>query len=352
MVHGLVICQLPAKESNMSTAILSENFTTRPATLDDIEPIVALFNTCCIEQIGKPLYKLDNIQTRWQSPSFNMEIDTRVVLAPDGKLVGCVRLWDGAPHVRVFADACVHPEYRGRSIGAYLSQWTEERARQSIAQAPEGARVVLHQNVMSTDTMAQALLLRQGYRLVRHYFNMIIEMDAPPEPAVPEGIIIRPFVREQEARALVHASREAFKDHWGYVEIPFEEDYKEWVHWMDNDPSFDPSLWFVAVDGGEIAGMSLCCNTVAEDPDAGLVEDLCVRRPWRRRGIALALLRHSFGEFYRRGKPKVTLGVDAQSLTGALRLYEKAGMRVQRQRNRYEKELRPGKDLSTQSVED
>lgn len=336
----------------MSTATLSGNFTTRPATLDDLEPIVALFNTCCIEQIGKPLYKLDDVQTWWQTPSFNMETNTRVVLAPDDELVGCVGLWDSAPHVRVFADVCVHPEYRGRSIGTYLSQWTEGRARQAIAQAPEGARVVLHQNAMSTDTTAQALLLRQGYRLVRHYFDMIIEMDAPPpEPVVPEGITIRPFIRERETRALVQASREAFRDHWGYVETPFEEDFEEWVHWMDNDPSFDPSLWFVAVSGAEIVGMSLCCNAVAEDPDAGHVDELCVRRPWRRRGIALALLRHSFGALYRRDKPKVTLGVDAQSLTGALRLYEKAGMRVQRQHDRYEKELRPGKDLSTQSVE-
>ncbi|NIO68281.1 MAG: GNAT family N-acetyltransferase [Anaerolineae bacterium] len=121
---------------------------------------------------------------------------------------------------------------------------------------------------------------------------------------------------------------------------------------MDNDPSFDQSLWFVAVDGEEIAGFSLCYSIVAEDPDMGEVATLGVRRPWRRQGLALALLHHSFGELYQRGKPKATLGVDAQSLTGATRLYEKAGMHVQRRYDSYEKELRPGKDLSTQSVED
>ncbi len=337
----------------MSTAILPKHFTTRPATLDDLETIVALFNTCSIEQIGKPLYKLDDIRTWWQAPSFNIETDTWIVLAPNDEIVGCVKMLVRAPHVLVFANVYVHPEYKGRSIGTYLSRWTEERARQAIARAPEDARVALHQTALSTDTATKTLLLRQGYRLVRHYFDMIIEMDAPPpEPVAPKGIIIRPFVRERETRALVYALREAFKDHWGYVEMPFEENYKQWVHWMDNNPSFDPSLWFVAVDDEEIAGISLCGNTVAKDPDAGLVEDLSVRRPWRRRGIALALLRHSFGEFYRRGKPKVMLDVDAESLTGAFRLYEKAGMRVQRQHDRYEKELRPGKDLTTQSVED
>ena len=136
------------------------------------------------------------------------------------------------------------------------------------------------------------------------------------------------------------------------MEHPFEEDYQEWVHWIDNDPDHDPSLWFLAVDGEEIAGVSLCRPRMAEDPEMGWVDSLGVRRPWRRRGLALALLHHSFGELYRRGRRKVGLGVDAQSLTGATRLYEKAGMQVDRQYAVYEKELRPGKDLSTQSVDD
>ena len=84
----------------------------------------------------------------------------------------------------------------------------------------------------------------------------------------------------------------------------------------------------------------------------GWVNSLGVRRPWRRRGLALALLRHAFGVFYRRGKTKVGLGVDATSLTGATRLYEKAGMHVQRKSVTYEKVLREGRDLTTQTIED
>ena len=84
--------------------------------------------------------------------------------------------------------------------------------------------------------------------------------------------------------------------------------------------------------------------------DMGWVSTLGVRRPWRRKGLGLALLQHSFGEFHRRGKCRVGLGVDADSLTGATRLYEKAGMEVHRQYASYEKELRAGVDLSTQSM--
>jgi ribosomal protein S18 acetylase RimI-like enzyme len=77
-----------------------------------------------------------------------------------------------------------------------------------------------------------------------------------------------------------------------------------------------------------------------------------VRRPWRKRGLGLALLNHSFGEFYRRGYRRVGLGVDAQNLTGALRLYEKAGMRADpaRRFSVYEKELRLGVDLAVETL--
>ena len=100
-----------------------------------------------------------------------------------------------------------------------------------------------------------------------------------------------------------------------------------------------------------IAGMSLCYPKQVEDPQMGWVSTLGVRRPWRRRGVALALLHHSFGEFYRRGQQRVGLGVDAESITGATRLYEKAGMYVQRRYNTYHKELRPGKELGTKTLQ-
>jgi len=89
-----------------------------------------------------------------------------------------------------------------------------------------------------------------------------------------------------------------------------------------------------------------------EDADLGYVHTLGVLRPWRRRGIALALLHHAFGELQRRGKKRVGLGVDAASLTGATRLYERAGMRPVRQSDLYEKELRPGRDLTTQGLKE
>ena len=69
----------------------------------------------------------------------------------------------------------------------------------------------------------------------------------------------------------------------------------------------------------------------------GWVDTLAVRRPWRRRGLGLALLLHSFRELRARGRERVGLGVDGENTTGAVRLYERAGMHVARRSDTYER---------------
>jgi ribosomal protein S18 acetylase RimI-like enzyme len=331
---------------------LPAGFVTRPATIEDVEAAVNLVNACSIELIGKPEFEADRFRADWSSPSLNPATDLHLVFTRDEKLVGYGGVWDSEPYVQLFGWGNVHPEYMGRGIGTCLARWVEERASQAIPLAPDGARVVLLQSKLSIDTAAQDLLRQQGYQAVRYALRMRIAMGDPsPEPTLPLQITISPFDREKQMQALILAIQDIFKDHWGYVEHSFEDDYAHWVHWIDHNPDHDPSLWFLALDGDEIVGVSLCRPRIAEDPNVAYVNTLGVRRPWRRRGIALALLHHSFGELYRRGRRIVALDVDAQNLTGATRLYEKAGMHVQRQAVTFEKELRPGAELRTQSVE-
>jgi ribosomal protein S18 acetylase RimI-like enzyme len=121
---------------------------------------------------------------------------------------------------------------------------------------------------------------------------------------------------------------------------------------MTEYEGFDPSLWWLAFEGDELAGICLGRPHSYDDIDLGYINVLGVRRPWRKRGLGLAFLHHAFGEFYRRGKRKVGLGVDAENLTGALRLYEKAGMHVHMQFDMFEKEIRSGKEISVQSLGD
>jgi ribosomal protein S18 acetylase RimI-like enzyme len=55
--------------------------------------------------------------------------------------------------------------------------------------------------------------------------------------------------------------------------------------------------------------------------------------------LGRALLLHSFHELRARGRAKVDLGVDGENTTGAVGLYERAGMRVMRLLDAYEKVL-------------
>jgi len=178
---------------------------------------------------------------------------------------------------------------------------------------------------------------------------MLVDLNEEPRaPLWPDGISIRNIRHPEDTEAVYRAEDEAFQDHWGYVETPFEDGFKQWKHYVFEIRKPDPALWFLAMDGDEIAGMVSCRAESDDDPDKGWVSVLGVRRPWRRRGLGLALLMQVFGEFYRRGKPRVGLGVDSNNLAGATRLYEKAGMHVQREYVTYESELRPGEELQVE----
>ncbi|MEO7840100.1 MAG: GNAT family N-acetyltransferase, partial [Anaerolineales bacterium] len=190
-----------------------------------------------------------------------------------------------------------------------------------------------------------------GYQHIRSSYNMRINMDEPPPaPVVPDGITLKIYNPGTDLEAVYRADMEAFRDHFGCVEEPFEQGLERFKHFMTGYEGFDPSLWFLAMDGDEIAGVYLCRKEAYDNPEVGFVNTLAVRRPWRKRGIGLALLLHAFGEFYRRGQRKAGLGVDAENLTGALRLYENAGMHVHRASGLFEKEIRSGKEISVQSL--
>jgi mycothiol synthase len=330
--------------------ILNGEFVVRPARMDDMEAAVAMFNACARQMYGVDEHTVEQYEGEWSDPAINLELDTRLVLdAANGRVAGCIEVWNTAPHVFSWVWGRVHPEYGRRGVGTYLMQWAEARACELVEKAPAEARVVINVGTPSVNEDAALLLYEQGYQAIRHSWTMAIDLDSPPAaPLLPAGVMVRPFRHGEEDEALYRADEEAFKDHWGHVDVPFEEGFARWLHRRDTNPDYDPSLWFVAVDGEEIAGVSLCWPRRTEDPEMGWVGTLGVRRPWRRQGLGLALLQHSFVELYGRGRRRVGLGVDASSLTGATRLYEKAGMRPIRQFDLYEKELRPGIEMSTQ----
>jgi len=333
---------------------LPRGYCARSARFEDVEAVVALLNRSSMDVLGVVQHEVEQQSVEWRTPRFDMDGDTRVVIGPDGGIVGYGEVWDlDDPHVRPYCWGRVDPAHCGLGIGSALLAWEEERGRQAIEQAPEEARVVLCSSVSEKDAAGLQLIEDHGFREARRFWRMVIDMDSAPAPAPwPEGITVRAFDPETDLPATVQAVRESFRDHWGHVESPFEEELSRWRHWITEDEAFDPSLWFLAEQGEDIAGIVLCWPKSYEDPQLGWINILGVVRAWRRRGIGRALLRHAFAEFYRRGKSKVGLVVDATSLTGANRVYEMAGMKPVRVSISYEQEIRGGRDLSCRVLDD
>jgi mycothiol synthase len=218
----------------------------------------------------------------------------------------------------------VHPDFRGRGLGTAIVQATEVRARERGAGK-------LDSGILATDRAAAALLEANGYRDVRHYYVMTIELDeAPPAPEWPEGLEPRAFEREH-AHAFWAADDEAFQDEEDYESEPFEE----FVRRRLESPRFNAQLWTAVWDGDEIAATLVAGKRLG----AGWIGGLGVRRPWRRRGLGRALLLRAFGQFYARGERRVSLNVHTENPTGATRLYESVGMHVEREEILYRKEL-------------
>ena len=86
-------------------------------------------------------------------------------------------------------------------------------------------------------------------------------------------------------------------------------------------------------------------------PGTGYIDTVGVRRAYRRRGLAQAMLIHSFAEYWDRDMSTVGLEVDGRSLTNAVALYEKVGMHVHQSLMSFEKVLREGVELAKDSME-
>lgn len=340
-------------EEREQIAFITHGLTARHATLDDVAAATELFNLCSLDQLGVVEFTEDDIRSEWQTPDFDPQESIRLVETAAGQLVGYVEVWDIAPlPVMNWVWGRVHPDFEGLGIGAYLMRWAETRLQRTLARVPDDLRVVMRSSHLSTHEPSRRLMEKVRMQPVRHFWRMVIDLDEDvPAPAWPPNIRLRTFAEVNDLRATYRAMDDSFRDHWGHVDQEEEQMLQQWQHWMETDEQIDPRYWFLAMDGDEIAAVCLCRLESHDDPQMGWVNTLGVRRPWRRQGLALALLHHTFRAFQAIGRERVGLGVDAGSLTGATRLYEKAGMHVARQYDSYEKVIRPGRDVSTQSLD-
>lgn len=320
---------------------LPQGFQMRCPTMDDLKAVRNVIDKSDLAYHGSSDITLEELRTDWLAPDFNLQQDAWLIVGPTGQVVGYASVGQ-REHARIYSEVLVLPEYSHQGLQECLLAQVEQWAQGQVPQARPDARVALSCFVAQNDEQGVLSLQRHSFKEIRRSWNMEITMnEAPAEPEWPAGVTARTF-RPGDERVVFDTDEEAFKDHWGHMPGNFER----FKHWTVERETFDPTLWFLAYEGEQMAGISLCTYR----DELGWVDTLAVLRPWRRAGLGKALLQHSFGEFYRRGTRTVGLGVDAQNLTGATRLYERVGMHVARVYINYEKELRAGIELSTQEL--
>jgi len=327
---------------SLDETILDPIFNVRPVQWSDLEAVAKLIYDVC-EADGDTTVAVtpQELKHEWQTPGFNLERDAFVIETSDGRIVGYEEFFNEYEHAKLRTDGYVHPGFKGRGIGTTLMRLIEQRAREEMTLAEPDVRVSLQSTTDQRDAVGLDLHKNEGYQPFRYHWRMEIVLDGPPpQPKLPDGIELRPFIKGEHDVSVWQAQNEAWRDHPGSHDVTFDE----WKRSRFDDPEFDPTLWQIAWDGDEVAGFSLNRYRMG----IGWIRTLGVRRPWRKRGLGEALLLQSFDEFYRRGTKTIGLGVDAQNPTGATRLYKKAGMYAASEFVTYEKELRAGREPDEQ----
>lgn len=300
--------------------------------VDDVAALANILNTE-LKADGVPNFETEGDIRAWMthpSATFSPERDVSFVSVDDQLVAYSEREWvdtnDGL-YREYRINGAVLPEWRRRGIGTALYEHNVERVRDLAATHDTERHKVL--GSWSNDRQAGciALLKEQGFEPVRWFFEMTRDL-AQPIPAVemPDGLEIRPTT-DDNIRQVWRADVEAFKDHWG----GFDDSDERLKAWMES-PTFDPTLWIIAWDGDEVAGGIV--NSISPEENAaigvqrGWLNSVFTRRPWRKRGLANALIARSLMAIKERGMDYGVLGVDAANPTGALGLYERNGFTV------------------------
>jgi ribosomal protein S18 acetylase RimI-like enzyme len=298
--------------------------TLRPATADDAPAIAHLVNEIAVAEVGVPWTDAGQVVDDLTSTTRIPGLDDVVLVDADDRPAAYLGMLVTPEPFEIDFLVWARPDLDGAGVYSWLLRYGE---REAIRHRASAAPFTIAAGRFLGNDAAVPLFESLGFAYARTFWLMRIELDGSPDATVtPDGVQIRGFDPPRDERGVFEALREAFDDHWG---SPFPS-FEEWRHLLVEGAGagYDPGLWFVAEEDGGVVGALTARPSSPRDDAAACVTDLGVRRAARRRGIAEALLRTAFAEVRARGIPRVELVVDAESPTGATRLYERAGMRV------------------------
>ncbi|WP_112241435.1 GNAT family N-acetyltransferase [Kribbella monticola] len=272
-------------------------------------------------------YDAADLLEELEDPSLDLERDT-VGLWADGVMVGYgkVHAPDQVVDVhRIRTEGTVHPEWRGRGLGAAILAWLDRRATELHSARQPGTAGEINTQAISTNTGAHDLFTSRGFEPCRYFFHMHRSFDLPiPAVPLPDGLRQLTFDPSyDEVLRLTH--NEVFLDHWGSTPRSPES----WRTWCTGTRALRPDLSFLILDGDQIVSYALSYEYEADTAATGIREiyigQVGTRRSHRGRGLARAALARVMSDAAGAGYGRASLGVDAENPTGALGLYENLG---------------------------
>ena len=309
----------------MTMSELPAGYILQRPTREDAPLVHQLLLAYDVAVYGEEDSDINDLLDDWSDMDLNE--DAWLLFAEDGRLVGYAGIEDRKQN-HFYLDYFTHPAQPTDELDRFLVALGEKRVREKAADA--AGRIV---TIIPSTAKRDALVLSAaGYAVGKHYFRMLIEMEAePPKPVWPPELTIRNVIPGEDDRTLFEFIQTAFD--WPGREV--NNTIEEWRSFMMRPDHFIPELWFLIHHDGELVGTALCYDYV----DYGWERQLAVRKDWRGRGLGATILRYVFGVFYERGRRQVALGVEANN-TSAIAFYERVGMKMVRRYDEYRKAIK------------
>lgn len=328
---------------------MSFGYRLRPYVGSDVAGVVAVINADAAETINAQRAVVDAVGNPRLIRYVPAACEKVVVVTPDERIVGYAYFTDREQAIVSEVGGAVDPRYWNQGIGTQLLDWAEQRASALAADAPMGVKTVLQANLFESEGTAIQLFTQAGYRRVRDWVHLEIELAAPSEERVPDNLALRAMDLDNDWDIVGPVMDQAFGDIWGSIpqvlQAPDEDKSQDADQPEDDSFSNAPGFCFLVLADDRVVAGILCNAKLVEQAETGRIGSVFVLPEYRRRGIGRVLMLRAFDAFWHHGFRRIILDTDANSFSQAPVFYGTLGMRVYRHEYLYEKEIRPGSEV-------
>lgn len=283
-------------------------------------------------QLNEPTRQLDedtlvcDLQRFFDAPNVDKIRDLKLWRDSKGKLIGFGQLLIAEQNEELegYLYFDIHPNQHFNSLGSEVIEWSEQRICEIGKEL--SLPIKLHTRSSYHRNLRRMLLEKQGFTTERSFLTMACSLNQSFfDPNLPTGFQLQQFSGEQDIQTWVKLFNNSFIDHWDHHELT-EATVNSWL----KNPHYKPQLNLIVVAPDNTLA-AFCVGYINQEENTrtgceqGWIKLLGTRRGFRKLGLGRAILLVCMKQLQTFGIEQVKLGVDAESLTSATRLYESVG---------------------------